>query len=137
MVSSDRRTYLLWFCAGLSAPLVLWGLSALSQLLHLSSAQSVFELLALGSCPFWLFLWIPAMLHPASDVLFFVVSALVLVANGCLYLVMARLQTSTLQWNSSARRITLIVAYPILMALGYCAPLGLEALMSLRDGPLT
>jgi hypothetical protein len=138
MVRSDHRLLFVWFCTGLVLPFVLWGLGALSHPLHMPSLKSSFELLALGSCPFWLFLWIPAMSHPDSSLLFYSAAAAVLVANGALYLVMAKVQIWTRRWKLPLRLTAQLVAYPALMALGYCPPLGLEALANLGgDGHVT
>jgi hypothetical protein len=132
-----HRRLLLWFLVGLVLPFVFWCLGTLSHLLHLSTLQSAFELLALGSCPFWLFLW-ATMAHPTSDVLFYSVAAAVLLANGGLYLGMAKVQIWSRHWKTPLRLAVQVAAYPILMALGYCVPLGLEALASLTgDGHVT
>jgi hypothetical protein len=138
MVLARRPRFLLWFCIGLTLPLVLWGLGAGSELLLLPTLKSAFELVALGSCPFWLFLWVPAMAHSTSNILFYSAAAGVLLANGCLYLVMGKVQMLSAQWRLPLRLTAQVVAYPVLMALGYCIPLGFEVLANLgAEGHVT
>ena len=138
MVLARRPRFLLWFCIGLTLPFVLWGLGAASALLLLPTLKSAFEFMALGSCPFWLFLWVPAMSHSTSNLLFYSAAAGALLANGCLYLVMAKVQILTTQWRLPLRLTAQLVAYPALMALGYCVPLGLEVLANLgAEGHVT
>lgn len=127
-MTPERRVSLTWFVAGIAAPPTFYGLGTAIAALGLAQVGRTFELIALGTCPFWLFLWLPAMSQPDNGVLFFVCVVAVLLANGCLYLVMAKLQSNLLRWRWQWRVVTLSIAYPALMALGYCLPLALDAL---------
>jgi hypothetical protein len=94
-MSSRTRMFGAWFCAGILLPPTIYGLGALLGLVGAEQAGRSVELFALGSCPFWLFLWIPAMAQPDNSVLFYSTVVAVLIANGCLYLLMAQLQSKT------------------------------------------
>ena len=126
-MSSQSRIFVAWFCAGILLPPAVYGLGALLDLVGAAQASRAAELLALGGCPFWLFLWVPAMSQPNNSVLFYSTVVGVLVSNGCLYLLMAVLQSKIQLWRKPQRVVTLAVAYPALMALGYALPLSLEA----------
>jgi hypothetical protein len=123
---SIRRVSVLWFCVGAVLPFVLWSAGWLSNVLQLGAIGWSFQLLAVGSCPFWLFLWWPAMTHPKNDVLFLSVALGVVLANGCLYLPLAYVQAKTRLWTMSARIGAILIVYVLLMILGYCVPLGVE-----------
>ena len=124
-----RRLPVLWFCAGVLFPLALWALSALLTSADLPRLARALELAGIGSCPFWLFLWVPAMGLPTSEIAFYSTLVAVLLANGALYLVMAFVQNKTRDLKRPLRLATLVIAYPALMALGYCVPLGAELVL--------
>jgi hypothetical protein len=117
-----------WFCAGAASPPAIYGLGALLVSVGAEQAGRVVELVALGGCPFWVLLWIPAMSQPNNSMLFYLAVAAVLIANGCLYLLMAKLQSTIQSWRKVSRIATLSIAYPVLMALGYGLQLALGAL---------
>ena len=119
---------IVWFCTGVILPVALLGAAWLSNLVPLLTVESTFRLLAVGSCPFWLFLWWPAMAHPKSDVLFLSVALAVVLANGCLYMPLAYVQAKTRPWSVSTRIGAILITYTFLMILGYCVPLGVEYL---------
>jgi hypothetical protein len=137
-MSRIRRPFLLWLIAGGLVPLALGGAGAMFASIDFPAAGRTCEILALGSCPFWVFLWLPAMSHPTNSVLFYSAVVAVLAANGCLYLVMAQVQSKIRPWRLPLRIAVLVLAYPAVMALGYCVPLGMEYLSGLEsDGRVT
>jgi hypothetical protein len=127
-VRPERRVLLTWFAAGIAVPPALYGFGTIAVAFGLAEVGRLFQLIALGACPFWLFLWLPAMSQPNNAVLFFICTVAVLLANGCLYLVMAKLQSNLVRWRWKWRIVTLSIAYPVLMAVAYCLPLALDAL---------
>jgi hypothetical protein len=120
------RLFAAWFSAGVLLPPAVYGFGALLGLIGADRVGQTVEFVALGGCPFWLFLWIPAMSQPNNWMLFYSTVAAVLLANGCLYLLMALLQSWLRSWRKPYRVATLLIAYPVLMALGYSLPFALE-----------
>jgi|SRR5690349_16311029 hypothetical protein len=126
-MSSRTRLFVAWFCVGVALPPAIYGLGALVGLAGAEQAGRIFALVAAGGCPFWVLIWIPAMSQPNNSILFYSAIAAILIANGCLYLLMAQLQSKIQSWSKTTRIATLSIAYPVLMALGYSLPLALEA----------
>ena len=123
-MSPRRRLFLLWFGAGLFTPLALWALSTMLSSIGLRSASWALQGLALGSCPFWVLLWLPAMSQPTNSILFYLVAVAVLLANGCFYLAMGQLHYKLRTWTPQWRIVGLALGFPALMALGYLLTLG-------------
>jgi len=67
------------------------------------------------------------MSQPDNFLLFHGAVIAVLVANGCLYMLMAQLQLKTQTLSLPLRVGTQLLAFPALMGLGYGIPLALEA----------
>jgi hypothetical protein len=118
-VTSTTRRALVWFALGLSAPGVLWLLGQAAAALQLEAMRSWLVVGALGSWPFWLLLWFPAMSDPQSDTLFYLTAAGALVANGLLYALMAPVQERLRPLRTPVRAAILVVVYAALIALGY------------------
>jgi len=127
-MSSRTRMFVTWFCAGIGLPPSVYGLGALLSSAGAELSGRMVEIVAIGGCPFWVFLWIPAMSQPNNSVLFYSAVVAILIANGCLYLLMAQLQSRTQTWRKTSRVVTLSIAYPVLMSLGYCLPLAFDVL---------
>jgi hypothetical protein len=127
-VSATIRRVLVWFAIGLSAPGVLWLLGQAAAALQFDAMRSWLVIAALGSWPFWLLLWFPAMSEPMNDGLFYVTAAAALIANGLLYALMAPVQERLRSLRGPARAAILVVVYAALIALGYAVCLAPEYL---------
>jgi hypothetical protein len=119
LLSPITRRVLIWFAIGLSAPGVLWLLGQVAAALQFDAMRSWLVLAALGSWPFWLLLWFPAMSDPKSEVLFYLTAAAALVANGLLYALMAPVQERLRPLRAPFRAALLVLVYAGLIALGY------------------
>ena len=118
-MSPSARRVLIWFAIGLSAPGVLWLLGQAAETLQLEAMRSGLVIAALGSWPFWLLLWFPAMSNPEGELLFYLTAAAALVANGLLYALMAPIQERLRSLGAPLRAAVLVVVYAALIALGY------------------
>jgi hypothetical protein len=127
-VSPATRRVLIWFAIGLSAPGVLWLLGQAAAALQFDAMRAWLVIAALGSWPFWLLLWFPAMSDPKSDVFFYLTAAAALLANGLLYALMAPLQERLRPLRAPARAALLTLVYAGLIALGYVVCLAPEYL---------
>ncbi len=127
-MSPTLRRVLIWFAIGLSAPGVLWLLGQAAAALQFEIMRSWLVVAALGSWPFWLLLWFPAMSDPKNDVLFYLTAAAALLANGLLYALMAPIQERLRPVRAPVRAAMLVVVYAALIALGYAVCLAPEYL---------
>lgn len=118
-MSPAIRRVLIWFAIGLSAPGVLWLAGQAAAALQFDAMRSWLVIAALGSWPFWLLLWFPAMSDPKNDVLFYLTAAAALVANGLLYALMAPIQERLRPLGAPVRAGLLTLVYAGLIALGY------------------